>query len=52
VTYATDEGLLPEAERMRQLARDCETELQEIETIEAYRKDEKRTAHIRIEARE
>lgn len=52
VTYATEEGLLPEAERMRQLARDCETEVQEIETIEAYRKDEKRAIHIRIETRE
>jgi hypothetical protein len=52
VSYAAEEGLLPEAERMRQLARDCETELQEIEAIEAYRKDETRTVYIRIEARE
>lgn len=52
VTYATDEGLLPEAERMRQLARDCKTELQEIDAIEAYRKDEKRAIHIHIQARE
>jgi hypothetical protein len=52
VTYATEEGLLPEAERMRQLSRDCETELQEIDAIEAYRKDEKRSVHIRTEARE
>ena len=37
---------------MRQLARECETELQEIETIEAYRKDEKRAVHIRVAARE
>jgi hypothetical protein len=43
---------LIEAERMRQLARDCETELQEIDAIEAYRKDEDRAAHIRVEARE
>lgn len=52
VMYATEEGLLPEAERMRQLARDCETELQEIETIEAYRKDEERAVVIRLEAGE
>ena len=52
VTYATEEGLLPEAERMRQLARDCETELQEIEAIEAYRKDEERAVTIYVETRE
>ena len=52
ITYATEEGLLPEAERMRQLARDCETEVQEIEAIEAYRKDEERAIIIRIETRE
>lgn len=52
ITYATEEGLLPEAERMKQLARDCETELQQIEAIEAYRKDEKRVVSIRLEARE
>lgn len=52
VTYAAEEGLLPEAERMRQLARDCETELQEIEAIEAYRKDEKRAVQIHLEARQ
>jgi hypothetical protein len=52
VTYATEEGLLPEAERMRQLARDCETELQEIEAIETYRKDEERAVTVRVETRE
>lgn len=52
ITYATEEGLLPEAERMRQLARDCETELQEIDAIEAYRKDEERAVNIRVEASE
>jgi hypothetical protein len=51
VTYATEEGLLPEAERMRQLARDCETELQEIEAIEAYQQDEERTVHISFNER-
>jgi hypothetical protein len=52
VTYAAEEGLLPEAERMRQLARDCEIELQEIEAIETYQKDEKRAVPIHSEARE
>ncbi|MFL5664689.1 MAG: hypothetical protein ACJ8BW_25580 [Ktedonobacteraceae bacterium] len=52
VTYATEEGLLPEAERMRQLVRDCETELQEIDAIEAYRKDEERAVRISIQTRE
>lgn len=52
VSYATEEGLLPEAERMRHLARDCETELQEIDAIEAYRKDEERAVVIRLEAGE
>jgi hypothetical protein len=46
VEYATEEGLLPEAERMRQVARDCETELQEIEQIDLYRKDENRAIQI------
>lgn len=30
VDFAVQEGLLPEAERMKQLIRDCETELQEM----------------------
>ncbi len=52
VAYATQEGLLPESERMKQLARDCETELQEIDQIEAYRKDEERGVQLRIQSRE
>jgi hypothetical protein len=52
VEYATQEGLLPESERMKQLARDCETELQEIDQIEAYRKDEERRVQLRIQPRE
>jgi len=51
VSYATEEGLLPAAERMRQLARDGETQLQEIEALEAYQKDETRIVPIRLEAR-
>lgn len=49
VDYATQEGLNPEAERMKQLIRDCEDELTEMNLIEAYREDEKREVKIRIE---
>ena len=51
VEYATQEGLFPEAERMRQVVRDCETELREMDQIEAYRRDEGRVATIQIEPR-
>ena len=51
VPDATQEGLLPESERTKQLARDCETELQEIDQIEAYRKDEERRVQLRIQPR-
>jgi len=51
VEYATQEGLFPEAERMRQVVRDCETELREIDQIEAYRRDESYVATIKIESR-
>lgn len=51
VEYATQEGLFPEAERMKQLVRDCETELREIDQIEAYRRDEGYVATIKIEPR-
>ncbi len=46
VGLATDEGLFPEAERMRQLIRDCDSELQEMDQIDAYRRDEAHAAHI------
>jgi hypothetical protein len=49
VDFALQEGLLPESERMKQLVRDCETELQEMTQIEAFRRDEERVAHIRVE---
>jgi hypothetical protein len=51
VEYATQEGLFPEAERMRQVVRDCDTELREIDQIEAYRRDEGHAAIIQIEPR-
>lgn len=51
VEFATQEGLYPEAERMKQLIRDCETELQEMDQIEAYRRDEGHVAIVQIESR-
>ena len=47
--FALQENLLPEAERMKQLIRDCETELQEMNWIEQYREDEKNGVEIRFE---
>lgn len=49
VDYATKEGLLPEAERMKQLMRDCESELTEMDLIESYHKDEDRDVRIHVE---
>ncbi len=51
IEYATQEGLFPEAERMKQVVRDCDTELREIDQIEAYRRDESYAATIQIEPR-
>ena len=51
VEYATQEGLFPEAERMKQVVRDCDTELREMDQIEAYRRDEGHAAIIQIEPR-
>jgi integrase len=48
VPLATAEGLYPEAERMKQLIRDCDTELQEMDQIDAYRRDEARDASIHL----
>ena len=48
VALATDDGLFPEAERMRQLIRDCDSELHEMDQIDAYRRDEAHAAHIQI----
>jgi hypothetical protein len=48
VDYATKEGLLPEVERMKQLMRDCDNELAEMDEIESYQRDEQRGVHIQI----
>ncbi len=49
VDYATLEGLRPEAERMKQLVRDCDNELAEMDLIESYQRDECREVSVRIE---
>jgi hypothetical protein len=51
VPLASAEGLYPEAERMKQLIRDCDTELEEMDQIEAYRRDEARDTPIYIAPR-
>jgi hypothetical protein len=43
------EGLYPEAERMKQLVRDCDIEMTEMDLIESYQRDERREAEIQIE---
>jgi hypothetical protein len=45
-TYYEREGLVLEAEKMRQLIRACELELREMAQIVAYRKDESRVIQI------
>lgn len=52
IDFALQEGLLPEVERMKQLVRDCEAELQEMSQIEVFRQDEERVATIRVDASE
>jgi hypothetical protein len=47
--FTTKEGLLPEAERMKQLIRNCDAELQEMNLIEQYQEDEKHYASVQIE---
>jgi len=46
----TREGLPLEAERMRQLARDCAVMLREMDQIDAYRRDEQRAAFVSIDS--
>ena len=41
VGYATNEGLLPEAARMRRLVEDCKLELREMDLMEECESDEK-----------
>ena len=50
VDYATKEGLHPEAERMKQLIRDCDNDLAEMAMIDAYWKDERLEVRIQIES--
>ncbi len=45
-TYYEQEGLVLEAEKMRQLVRACDLEIREMEQIVAYRKDETRVIQI------
>jgi hypothetical protein len=46
LTYYEREGLVLEAEKMRQLLRNCALELREMEMMVAYRKDEGHAAHV------
>lgn len=46
-----EEGLVRDAEKLKQKVRQCEAELKEMDMIEAYRKDETRVALIQIEPR-
>lgn len=46
LTYYEQEGLVLEAEKMRQLIRACDLEIREMEQIVAYRKDEIRVIQI------
>ncbi len=39
IRLTTEEGLVAETERMKQLVRDCDAELREMDLIEAYRND-------------
>jgi hypothetical protein len=50
VDYAINEGLHPDAERMKQLIRDCDNELAEMDMIDAYRRDEGLDVRIQIES--
>ena len=50
VDYASKEGLHPEAERMKQLMRDCDNELAEMDMIDGYRRDEGHEVRIQIES--
>ena len=44
--YYEREGLVLEAEKMRQLLRNCALELREMDMMTAYRKDAQRVIHI------
>jgi hypothetical protein len=49
VDFATQEGLYPETARMQQLVRECDNELQEMELIDRYRRDEEREVTIQVD---
>lgn len=49
IPHFTGEGLLPEAERMKKLVRDCDLELEEMELIEKYRRDGQNVAIVRAD---
>lgn len=49
IPYFTDEGLLPEAERMKKLVRDCDLELEEMDLTEKYRRDGQNVAIVRAD---
>lgn len=49
IAFTKTEGLLAESQRMQQLVRECERELQEMTLIEEYRKDESRVPLIQID---
>ncbi len=49
LNFCEQEGLFPDAERMKQLIRNCEAELREMDLIEEYQEDEKCDAQLRIE---
>jgi hypothetical protein len=51
LAYYEREGLVLEAEKMRQLLRACDLELREMNLILAYGKDAQRAALIQIEPR-
>jgi hypothetical protein len=50
VEYAAKEGLHPEAQRMKQLLRDCDNELAEMDLIDSYRRDEFHEVRVQIES--
>ncbi len=49
IHLTTEEGLVAETERMKQLVRDCDAELREMDLIEAYRNDEGVRPVIRLD---
>lgn len=49
VAFCRDEGLMPEVNRLKQLIRDCDAELAEMDMIEQYRRDGNRVAFVRVD---